>query len=79
MSVLSTRILAEGEKTGHHHALDGPGELLRRTGTDQLYLRAPKPTSIGHPEHARLRLPAGIYRVVLQQEYDPDRPRRVWD
>lgn len=71
-----TKTLAEGEATGHHHRLLGPGTLCL-TADGQLYLKAPKGgSSVVHEEHARIDLPAGRYKVVIQREYRPAAPPR---
>ena len=72
------KVLAEGEATGHAHTLFGPGTLYLVDG--QLYLRAPKATAVVHEEHAKITLPAGLYRIDHQREYRPAAaPRRVVD
>ena len=77
---VKTKTLAEGEATGHHHRLEGPGALCL-TPTGELYLKAPKAGSaVIHEEHARIALPPGNYRVIIQREYVPQSvPRRVID
>ena len=74
------KTLAEGEATGHHHRLLDKGTLVM-TPNGQLYPRAPKAgASVVHEEHARIDLPQGNYKVVIQREYQPAAaPRRVVD
>ena len=73
-----TNVLGEGEKKGHRHVLEAPGELFLSGGG--LVFRAPEPAVITHPEHATLELPSGHYRVLQQREYRPQaRPRYVYD
>jgi hypothetical protein len=67
-------ILAEGEVTGHYHAiLDPTGVELYRIGEQRAFLVVEEPgTTLSHPEHAPIELPAGPYEVVRQREYRPD-------
>jgi hypothetical protein len=64
-------VLALGEVTGHAHAVQGPGELIRESG--------PLGPMLLHEEHAVVTLPAGWYRVVRQREYVPGAVRLVAD
>ena len=77
---IKSKTLAEGEATGHHHRLLDKGTLCL-TADGQLYLRAPKAgSSVVHEEHARIDLPQGNYKVIIQREYqDEALPRRVVD
>lgn len=73
-------ILAEGEVTGHHHAIaDKEAELLV-DDAEQVYLRImAAPAQLTHEEHAAIAIPPGSYRVVIQREYHPEAIRRVTD
>ncbi|MCP2335685.1 hypothetical protein [Actinomadura rupiterrae] len=73
-------VLALGEATGHAHALNCEGTLLR--DPDPLapdYLHLPAGGRLGHEEHAAISLPQGWYRVVRQREYVPGAVRVVAD
>lgn len=78
-------IVAEGEVTGHHHAIADRGvEQYRIPGdTDAQFLRvlaeAGEGVSLVHDEHETIKLPAGDYEVVGQREYSPEEIRRVAD
>ena len=48
-------------------------------GTEDRLLVSRQPVRVVHPEHKSLRLPAGIFLVVIQREYDEVRARRVMD
>ena len=63
-------ILAEGEVTGHAHAIRSSAATLLRAG-DERYLRVAAPVTLDHEEHARIEVAPGIYRVVIQREYVP--------
>jgi len=67
-------VLAEGEVTGHAHAIHSPAATLLRTGTEPgspRFLRATAPVHLVHEEHATIALPEGLYSVVIQREYVP--------
>jgi hypothetical protein len=67
-------VLAEGEVTGHAHAIHSPAATLLRVGTDAdapRFLRTSAPVDLVHEEHATIALPKGIYSVVIQREYVP--------
>ena len=63
-------VLAEGEVTGHAHAIRSPSATLLGTG-DERYLRVAAPVTLDHEEHARIEVAPGTYRVVIQREYVP--------
>ncbi|MBF0523361.1 MAG: hypothetical protein HQL24_09955 [Candidatus Omnitrophica bacterium] len=69
-------ILAEGEATGHNHALDS-GEVYEKDGV--LYFRADTTTRLNHPEHKQLLFEKGTYKVIRQREYEPAGWRNVAD
>mgnify|MGYP003394544644 CR=1 FL=1 len=63
-------ILAEGEATGHAHAVvDDELEVYERDGI--LYIKASRPFTIVHEEHAPVTVEPGIWEVDRQREYDP--------
>ena len=63
-------ILAEGEATGHAHAVvDDELEVYEKDGI--LYIKASRPFTIVHEEHAPVTVEAGIWEVDRQREYDP--------
>ena len=69
-------VLAEGEVTGHAHALE---ERDARTFTHEgeRYLLTKSKAQLIHEEHAPIEVPPGAYRVVIQREYEPDPVRSV--
>lgn len=72
-------VLAQGEVTGHRHAIADQAAVLLSFGAER-WLRAPVPVVLRHEEHARIELPAATYRVILQREYVPNElPRQVLD
>lgn len=78
-------VLAEGEVTGHHHAIadtvEAPAAAIYDDPQDAsgFYLRVGSPTGLVHEEHARIELAPGDYRVVRQREYTPTAIRNVAD
>jgi hypothetical protein len=71
-------ILAEGEMTGHHHAIaDDAAALLVEVGGAEdadRFLRIDAEVSLTHEEHDAIDLPRGDYRVRRQREYEPAAP-----
>jgi hypothetical protein len=63
-------VLAEGEATGHAHAVR---ERDARTWVHegQRYLLTKSVTQLVHEEHAPIQVPPGVWRIVLQREYEP--------
>lgn len=74
-------ILALGEATGHHHALEtdaaDPADWWK-LGEEQ-FVSFDEPAKLTHQEHATIDLPAGTYRVTRQREYSPEEIRNVAD
>jgi hypothetical protein len=68
-------ILAEGEVTGHAHAiLDTEAELheIEHEVSDRLLrVLVEDGAKLVHEEHGQIKLPKGDYIVRLQREYDP--------
>ncbi len=63
-------VLAEGEATGHAHAIE---ERDARTFTHdgERYLLTRSVAQLVHEEHAPIEVPPGTWRVVIQREYVP--------
>lgn len=73
-------VLAEGEVTGHHHALlDNPGVRVFEEVGEPRYLDLAQETFLVHEEHAAIAIPAGRFEVIRQREYDPAQDRQVRD
>jgi len=86
-----TNCIREGEATGHKHEIDGTallydvtresmyldGNYLRLDG--EMFLDAPDPVSVIHPEHKTLKLDRGQYVIRIQKEYDEVKDRLVND
>jgi hypothetical protein len=63
-------VLAEGEATGHAHAILEPDAREFRVG-DERFVLVRSAAQLIHEEHATIDLPPGAYRVVIQREYRP--------
>jgi hypothetical protein len=73
-----TRVLAEGEATGHLHELD-TGELYEDNGILYFRIGQKDTATLKHPEHGPLKFGPGDYKVVVQREYVPGGWRDVTD
>ena len=65
----SSRIVAEGEATGHHHALVNMTAQIYNTTTAR-YVVVEQPTVLTHQEHKPIELPQGIFEIKIQRELD---------
>ena len=81
-------VLAEGETTGHRHAIHESVNFFRDDGlardiASDLYIghvRVDEPEALlVHEEHAPIALPRGTYRVRRQRELEPRDARVVAD
>ena len=78
-------VLAEGEVTGHSHAiLDAGAELVTAEGAAELeamyLLVGPQPVSLVHEEHGTIEIPADTnWEVRRLREYAPERSSYVQD
>lgn len=61
-------ILAQGEATGHAHAVADDIQLFG--SGDALYCRAAAPFTVRHEEHKPITVPAGVYQVRRVRMYD---------
>jgi hypothetical protein len=68
--------IAFGEITGHSHYAKGV-TVLEKDG--QEFLDVPGDNIISHEDHPKIKLPAGKYKIRIQQEYFPDGSRQVKD
>ena len=71
-------VLAEGEATGHAHAvLAEEAELVEtRDGTLYLHVGGTGTAELVHEEHDTIPIAPGAYEVRRQREYIPPAPRR---
>lgn len=66
---VGTRVLREGEATGHAHRATGEGVQLFIHG-DTLYMRVEGGTEVVHEEHKPVTVPPGLYEIGAVREYD---------
>jgi hypothetical protein len=71
-------VLAEGEATGHAHAIRAAGVALCMYGIQRI-LEVQREAILRHEEHADIILPPGNYEVIRQREYTPGEIRQVAD
>jgi len=71
-------VVARGEATGHAHRLGMKARLYRLAPSMELWVDAREGGSLTHEEHGALDL-KGLYRVVIQREYDGAYSRLVTD
>lgn len=73
-------VLAEGEVTGHAHAIRAQAKQLRHfTNGSEVYLEVNFPVTLEHEEHGPLTLEPGCYQVRRQVEEWMDEVRQVAD
>lgn len=66
-------VLAEGETTGHRHVLIAERKNLVQLYEDdkgQLYFKVEKHSKLTHQEHKTLTIPAGVWVVGKEREFD---------
>ena len=75
-----TRVLREGEATGHAHVATAADVQLFVLG-ETLYMRVPGGTEVVHEEHKAITVPPGLYEVGAVREYDhfAEAARPVYD
>ena len=80
-------VLAEGETSGHRHAIHEAVTFFRDDGLARdipggLYVghvNVDSTARLVHEEHATVTLPRGTYRIRRQRELDPREARLVMD
>ncbi len=63
-------VLASGRATGHSHVIKSEFAQLFRSGVDT-FVEVVNGAELLHEEHFAISLPAGVYRVLRQREFDP--------
>lgn len=66
-----TKVLVEGEVTGHAHRVHATAAAIVMGVAQQLFVEAQKATAIVHEEHGTVILGEGLWKVVRQREYTP--------
>lgn len=78
---LPTNVVAYGEVTGHAHKVevDAGDCVLVEDEEGNMFVNVKGEATLRHDEHAPIKLTRGVYRVVKQREYAPEKPRPVAD
>jgi hypothetical protein len=64
-------VLAEGEVTGHMHAIHDVNACELFENNNDMYLRVlNESTTLTHEEHHKINIPTGDYIVRIVKEYD---------
>lgn len=63
-------ILAEGEATGHAHAIDDNDAHLYISKEGEMYLMVEEEVTVKHEEHASQSISKGIWKIERVKEYD---------
>lgn len=78
-------VLAHGEATGHVHGISSPhcrqyavADEFTKLGHSWIEVKG-KGAVLHHEEHSPIQLPPGIFRVIRQRTYTPERLIRVAD
>jgi hypothetical protein len=72
-------VVAEGEHSGHAHALAPELAGLFRRGREVLLRVAEGGAALSHEENAPIAMPEGDYQIRRQREYDPQASRPAAD
>ncbi|MDH5463731.1 MAG: hypothetical protein OEW49_05425 [Nitrosopumilus sp.] len=73
----NTATIAEGEKTGHRHQLQGNVTVYKQE-LDTLYFEVKTSAELVHQEHKTIPIPEGMYMVQQEREFNPfENIRRV--
>ena len=65
-------VLAEGEETGHLHAIASPDAIFKAEDLESIehrFLEVEAEVALTHPEHDTLTVAPGNYEVRRQREY----------
>jgi hypothetical protein len=62
-------VLAEGETTGHYHAVVDDGAEMFAIG-DRTFINLKNPATLVHQEHGPVEIPEGLSEIGVVQEYD---------
>jgi hypothetical protein len=74
-------VLAEGEATGHAHAIRSErAALFNAPGLGAVFMRVSgEAVALEHDEHDSIVIPPGDYEIIRQVEYTPQDIRNVAD
>jgi len=63
-------VLAEGEATGHFHAISSDSTVLLENDAKEMFLSVKNEATLTHNEHNAITLPIGNYKIRKVKEYD---------
>lgn len=74
-------ILAEGEVTGHAHAISDTEAVKMYTSPtgEGMFVDVLKPAKLQHEEHDTIDLPVGLFYTSIKRQHSPDGWSRVVD
>jgi hypothetical protein len=72
---LDSKVVAEGEATGHSHQLVGEAGLFGGWHVAE-FVHVTGPAQLVHEEHGAIGLEPGVYAITIQREYVPGRQSR---
>ena len=73
-------VVAEGEATGHAHAIrDKQATMYRDPVLNRVWVVADEPVKVVHEEHGTIELDSGVWQVTYQRQYVRGEVRRVRD
>lgn len=64
------KILAYGEVTGHRHQFSSEQVCVFENEQKQQFVDVQEDSPLLHEEHNIIQVPKGVYKVVLQREFD---------
>jgi len=67
---MDTKIIAEGEKTGHNHKFGNEQTLVYKDNEGKKFVTLSTVDTLKHPEHKEMTMPIGNYAVSIEREYD---------
>tara|TARA_B100000029_G_C16917548_1_gene720096 strand:- start:71 stop:373 length:303 start_codon:yes stop_codon:yes gene_type:complete len=62
-------VIAQGEKTGHHHVLNGFSQIFQMKDETK-YFEAKEDLTLTHQEHNTIQIPVGKYIIEHEREYN---------
>ena len=70
---LNTKVLAEGEATGHTHTIEGNAQIFENLNEDldNKFLEVFDEVKLVHQEHKQINIRPGKYVVIIEREYNP--------
>jgi len=72
LNKLNTKILAEGEITGHKHTFsNGMAQILQEPVSLQKYVQVEQEAELTHQEHNAIKIKEGLYVLIQEREYNP--------